>query len=159
VTLQSAVELVLALGALSLLVRDLRRAWRDALRRPVTLLMAAFFAVLLIGSLGGRPHPHPWWLALPAAVLVWEVVRGWRRTPRCHLWVAGVGAFGAGLLLAGAGLAVDDRGMAGGMLVVATAAALLGVWLLWRSHVREPRPWRADDMAHYERRSTPRQKT
>src|SRR6185295_16630801 len=73
--LQSAVELILALGALSLLVRDLRRAWRDALRRPVTLFAAALFAILLIGSFGGRPHPHPWWLALPAAVLAWEAVR------------------------------------------------------------------------------------
>jgi hypothetical protein len=140
--LQSAVELILALGALSLLVRDLRRAWRDALRRPVTLFAAALFAILLIGSFGGRPHPHPWWLALPAAVLAWEAVRGWRRTPRCHQWEAGIGAFGAG-----------------GVLAVATAATLLGICLLWRSHTREPHPWRDDDAARYERRSTRRPKT
>ena len=158
-TLQSAVELILALGALSLLFRDLRRAWRDALRRPVTLFAAALFAMLLIGSLGGRPHPHPWWLALPAAVLAWEAVRGWRRTPRCHLWEAGIGAFGAGLLLAGAGLALEDRNIAGGVLAAATAATLLGLWLLWRSHRREPHPWRDDDAAHYERRSAQRPKS
>jgi len=159
VTLQFAVELILALGVVLLLVRDLRRAWRDALRRPVTLLMAALVAVLLVGSLGGRPYPHPWWLVLPAAVLAWEVARGWQRTPRCHLWETGVGAFGAGLLLAGTALGLGDGGVAEGLLAAAAAAALLGIALLWRSHAREPRPWRLDDVAHYERRSAQRPKS
>lgn len=156
--LQSVVELTLALAALSLLARDSRRAWRDGLRRPVTLFAAALVALLLIGSFGGRPHPSPWWLALPAIVLGWEVARGWRRLPRCHLWEAGIGAFAAALLLAGAGLGLGGGTVANGLLATAAAVALLGVALLWRSHMREPRPWRADDRAHYERRSIPRPK-
>lgn len=76
-----------------LLARDLRRAWRDRLRRPITLLAAALLTVLLLGTLAGRAHPSPWWLLLPASILVWEVARGWRQTPRCHLWEGGVAAF------------------------------------------------------------------
>src|SRR5215216_2233193 len=101
---RTVTELILALGAVFLLARDLRRAWLDQLRRPVTLLVAALIAGLLIGALGGRPHPSPWWLALPGSVLAWEVGRGWRRAPRCHLWEAGVGAFAASFLLAAVGL-------------------------------------------------------
>ena len=40
-TLQAVVELVLAVGAVLLLARDMRRAWLDQLRRPITLLVAA----------------------------------------------------------------------------------------------------------------------
>ena len=81
-TLRTVVEIVLALGALLLLIRDLRRAWLDRLRRPITLLVAALIAGLLIGSVGGREHPSPWWLVLPALVLAWEFARGWRVAPR-----------------------------------------------------------------------------
>jgi len=157
--LQSAVELILAVAALSLLARDLRRAWLDGLRRPVTIVIATLMVALLVGSVGGRTYPSPWWLALPAVVLGWEVGRGWRRTPRCHLWEAGVGAFAASLVLAGAGLGLGDGTIAGGTLAAAAAAAVLGVALLWRSHAREPRPWRLDDVAHYERRSAQRPKS
>ena len=102
--LQIAVELILAAGAALLLARDLRRAWRDPLRRPVTLLMASLVAALLIGVIGGQSHPSPWWLLVPGSVLVWEVVRGWRVVPRCHLREAGIGTFAAGLVLAAFGL-------------------------------------------------------
>jgi len=153
VSLQSAVEIALAVAALALLGRDLYRAWRDAQRRPMTLLVAGLMVVLLAGVLGGREHPHPWWLAVPAAILGWEVARGWRRTPRCHLWEAGVGAFALGLALAALGLTVQ-----GMLLVPAVAASIIGFALLWLSHRREPRPWRADDVTHYERRAVPRAK-
>jgi len=109
VTLQTTVEVLLAVAALLLLGRDLRRAWRDELRRPISLLVAALVTALLIGTLAGSPHPSPWWLALPAGVLAWEVARGWRRAPRCHLWEAGVGTFTAGLLFAVLGLAMRTR--------------------------------------------------
>lgn len=151
-TLQSATEVVLVVAALLLLARDLHRAGRDRLRRPVTLLAAALMAALLIGAFGGRAYPSPWWLALPAAVLVWEVHRGWRLTPRCHLWEAGVASFAASLLLATAGLALGG-GVANLLLTASVVAGILGVGLLWRSHLREPRPWRAGDPSHYERRS------
>jgi len=146
-----AIELALAAAALLLLGRDLYRAWRDPLRRPMTLLVAGLMVVLLAGALGGREHPSPWWLAVPAAILAWEVARGWRRTPRCHLWEAGMGAFALSLALAGIGL-----GAAQGLLIAAAAASVAGFALLWLSHRREPRPWRADDVAHYERRAAPR---
>ena len=152
-SLQSAVELALAAAALALLARDLYRAWRDKLRRPMTLLVAGLMVVLLAGIGGGREHPHPWWLAVPAAILGWEVARGWRRTPRCHLWEAGIGAFAFGLALAALGLTVQSM-----LLVPAVAASIVGFALLWLSRRREPRPWRMDDVSHYERRAVPRTK-
>jgi hypothetical protein len=155
-TLQTAVELILALGAAFLLVRDMRRAWRDPLRRPVTLLMAALVAVLLIGVLGDRAYPSPWWLALPAGILVWEVIRGWRVAPRCHLWEAGIGTFAGGLLLAAFGLGMREGIAATVLLATAAAMGLAAIGLLWRSHRREPPPWRSGDASHYERRATPR---
>ena len=157
-TLQSVIELVLALAAVLLLARDLHRAWRDRLRRPITLLIAALVAVLLVGVLGGRAQPSPWWLVLPGVILAWEVGRGWRRTPRCHLWEAGVGAFAASLALAVAGLGLGEGNVANALLGASIAAAILGIGLLWQSHRREPRPWRLDDASHYERRSVERPK-
>jgi len=157
-TLRSAVELALALAALLLLVRDLRRAWLDQLRRPATLLAGALLTVLLIGTLGGRLHPSPWWLVLPALILVWEVGRGWRLTPRCHLWGAGVAVFAGSLLLAVVGLGLDGGSVAIALLAIAVAASMLGLGLLWRSRQREPRPWRIEDVSHYERRTGERPK-
>ena len=84
-TLRGVVELILALGALLLLARDVCRAWLDDLRRPITLLLTALVGALLLGVFGGRPYPNPWWLMLPSSILAWEVARGWRRVPRCHL--------------------------------------------------------------------------
>ena len=157
-TLQSVFEIALAAAALTLLGRDLRRAWRDAQRRPATLLSAAAIAVLLLGTFGGRSGPNPWWLALPAGVLAWEAVRGWRRTPRSHLWEAGMGAFAVGLLLGAIGLGIGS-GLSATVLVIGGAAAgMSGFGLLWKSRRREPKPWRADDIAHYERRSPERTK-
>lgn len=150
--LRTVTELILAIGAMFLLARDMRRAWLDQLRRPITLLMAALVAALLLGVLGGRPHPSPWWLVLPGSVLGWEVARGWRRAPRCHLWEAGVGAFAASLLLAASALGLGDGNLAAALLAAAAAAAVAGAGLLWRSHRREARPWRVGDTSHYERR-------
>lgn len=155
-TLQAAVELILAAGAAFLLFRDVRRALRDPLRRPVTMLVAALMAVLLIGLIGGQSHPSPWWLLVPGAVLVWEVARGWRLVPRCHFREAGVGTFAIGLALAAFGLGVSDGSAAVALLSVAGIAGVASVVLFWLSHRREPRPWRANDFSHYERRSTPR---
>jgi hypothetical protein len=155
VTLRTAVELILALGASGLLVRDVRRAWRDRLRRPVTLLAAGLMAGLLIG-VGGRTHPVPGWLLLPAAILAWEAVRGWRQAPRCHLWETGAGGFAASLLLAAVGLGLGDGATATFLLTGALALGLAAVMLLWRSHRREPPPARAGDVGHYERRAMPR---
>jgi uncharacterized membrane protein len=157
-TLQSVVELILALAAILLLVRDLRRAWLDHLRRPATLLVGALVAVLLVGTFGGRLHPSPWWLVLPGLILVWEVGRGWRLTPRCHLWEAGVAMFAGSLLLAIVGLGLDGGSIATALLAISVAASLLGLGLLWRSRQREPRPWRIDDVTHYERRAGHRPK-
>jgi hypothetical protein len=151
VSTQAAIEIALAVAALALLARDLYRAWRDEQRRPMTLLVAGLMVVLLAGVLGGREQPHPWWLALPAGILAWEVARGWRRTPRCHLWEAGVAAFALALALAAFGLAVQ-----GVLLISAVAASIVGFVLLWLSRRREPRPWRAEDVSHYERRAVPR---
>ena len=155
-TLRTVVEMVLALGALLLLVRDLRRAWLDRLRRPITLLVAALIAGLLIGSVGGRAHPSPWWLLLPALVLAWEFARGWRAAPRSHRWEAGIGALGGSLLIAALGLGLTDATATAILLGVAASAGALGVGLLWRSYRREPHPWRAADSSHYERRSAQR---
>lgn len=148
---QAMIEIALAVAALTLLARDLHRAWRDKQRRPMTLLAAGLMVVLLAGVLGGREQPHPWWLALPAGILAWEVARGWRRTPRCHLWEAGVAAFALALALAAFGLAVQSL-----LLIPAVAASIVGFVLLWLSRRREPRPWRAQDVSHYERRAVPR---
>ena len=152
---QTLVEGVLAAAAILLLARDVHRAWRDSQRRPSTLLGAALVAVLLIGALGGREQPSPWWLMLPGAILAWEAVRGWRRTPRCHYWEGGIGAFAASLLLAVAGFAMEG-GAATALFAAAIAASALGIGLLWHSYRREPRPWRANDPLHYERRASER---
>ena len=153
VTLQTAVEIILAAGAVLLLVRDVRRAWRDRLRRPVTMLMAALVAALLIGVVGGQPHPSPWWLVVPGAVLLWEVARGWRLVPRCHFRETGIAAFAIGLLLAAFGLAMAGGSVAITLLGVAGALGLVALALFWHSHRREPLPWRAGDFSHYERRT------
>jgi hypothetical protein len=157
-TLQAAVELILAAGAALLLARDLRRAWRDPVRRPVTLLMAAFIAALLIGVIGGESHPSPWWLLVPSGVLAWEVARGWRLVPRCHLREAGIGLFALGLLLAAFGLGMGQGITATVLLAIACAIGVAAVGLFVRSNRREPRPWRADDVSHYERREAQRPK-
>jgi hypothetical protein len=142
---QATVEMILGGAALALLARDLYRAWRDKERRPMTLLAAALMVALNTGaSVSGR-HPSPWWLLLPGAILAWEVARGWQRTPRCHLWEAGVGAFAVSLLLAAAGV-----------LVAAATASAAGIALFYLSRRREPRPWRVNDVQHYERRAASR---
>jgi hypothetical protein len=153
VSAQTLIELALALAALALLARDLYRAWRDQQRRPMTLFAAGLMVVLLAGVLGGREHPHPGWLALPAVILAWEMARGWRRTPRCPLWETGVGSFGRALARGGGGVTLQKK-----MLVPAVAASITGFVLLWLSRRREPRPWRVDDVSHYERRAEPRTK-
>jgi hypothetical protein len=155
-TLQTGIELLLAVGAAGLLLRDVRRAWRDRLRRPVTLFVAGLMAALLIGVSGGRTHPEPWWLMIPAGILTWEVIRGWRQAPRCHLWEAGVGGFAASLLIAALGLGLGDGSTATVFLATAAGLAIVGVGLLWRSHSREPPPSRANDLSHYERRGIQR---
>ena len=151
-TLREVTEVALVLGAALLLARDMRRAWSDQLRRPVTLLVAASVAALVWGAVGSRPYPSPWWLVLPGSVLAWELARGWRRAPRCHLWEAGLGASGVRLGLAALGLGLGGGRVAAGLVAMAAAAAATGAGLLWRSYRREPRPWRADDHDHYERR-------
>lgn len=151
-TPQSVIEIVLAAAALLLLARDLRRAWRDPPRRPVTVLIAALVTVLLLGTVGGQPHPSAGWLVAPAAVLVWEVVRGWRQARRSHLWEIGVGAFAAGLLVAVVALHIESGTVTIALLAAAACAGILGAGLLWYSRRREPHPWRDDDPAHYERR-------
>jgi hypothetical protein len=157
-TLRAVTELILALGAVLLLARDMHRAWLDQLRRPVTLLVAALIAGLLIGTFGGQSHPSPWWLLLPGTVLAWEVGRGWRRAPGCHLWEGGVGAFGASLLLAAVGLGLGGGSATATLLATAAGAAVVGVGLLWRSRRREPPPWRVGDTSHYERRMAQRER-
>jgi hypothetical protein len=107
-TFQAAVELILAAGAGLLPARDLRRAWRDPLGRPVSLLVAAFMTALLMGVIVGGSHPSPWWLLVPGGVLAWEVARGWRVVPRCHLREAGIGVFAVSLLLAALGLGMEQ---------------------------------------------------
>ena len=151
-TLQTVVELILVIGAVLLLARDMRRAWLDQLRRPITLLMAASIAGLLLGAIVEPPYPSPWWLVLPGSVLAWEVGRGWRRAPRCHLWEAGVGAFAVSLLLTAVALGLAVPSVAPVLLIAGGATAAIGAGLLWRSRRREPRPWRLDDVTHYERR-------
>jgi hypothetical protein len=150
--LQTVIELVLAVGAVLLLIRDLRRAWSDRLRRPITLLMAAVIAGLVVGVTGGRPHPSAWWLLLPGAILAWEVVRGWRLAPRCHVWEAGIGALAAGLTLAAVGLGLGGRSSGAVPLVLAAGAFGAGVGLLLRSRRQESRPGRVGDASHFERR-------
>ena len=157
-TPQSGIELFLALGAVFLFGRDLRRAWRDQLRRPISLLVAALVAALLIGAFVGDPHPSPWWLLMPAGVLAWEVARGWRQTPRCHLWEAGVAAFAAGLIFAAVALASHGEGLTTALLALAAVTGMLGLGLLWRSRRSEPRPWRIGDPDHYERRGAQRKR-
>lgn len=155
---QSAIELALAFAAVLLLGRDLRRAWRDELKRPISLLVAALVAALLIGSLVGHPYPSPWWLLLPVGVLVWEVERGWRQTPRCHFWEAGIAALGTSLLFAAVGLAASEKGLTTTLLALAAMGAILGISLLRRSRRSEPRPWRVGDPDHYERRGVQRKR-
>jgi hypothetical protein len=68
-----------------------------------------------------------------------------------------VGAFAASLLLAAVGLG-SGAGNVATLLLAAAAAAGLGGGILFRlSQRREPRPARAGDVSHYERRSTGRQ--
>ena len=155
-TLQTAVEIILAVGAAFLLARDLRRAWRDPLRRQVSLLMASLVAALLIGVLGGQSHPSPWWLIVPGGILVWEVVRGWRVVPRCHLREAGIGTFAVGLVLAAFGLGLYEESIATMLLAAAAALGVVAIGLFWLSHRHEPAPWRAGDFSHYERRANQR---
>jgi len=157
-TPQTGVEIFLALAALLLLGRDLRRAWRDELRRPISLLVAALVSALLIGALAGEPLPTPWLLVLPAGVLAWEVARGWRQTPRCHVRETGVAAFAAALLFAVAGFATREESITTVLLAVAAVAGMLGLGLLWRSRRTEPRPWRIEDPDHYERRGAQRER-
>jgi hypothetical protein len=157
-TPQSGVEVFLAVAAFLLLGRDLRRAWRDELRRPISLLVAALVTALLIGTLAREPYPSPWWLLLPTGVLAWEVARGWRQTPRCHVWEAGVAAFTAAMLFAVAGLATHGEGTTTTLLALAAMGGMLGLGLLWRSRRTEPRPWRIDDPDHYERRRAQRER-
>lgn len=154
--LQAGVELILAIAAALLLLRDVRRAWRDPLRRPVTLFMAALIAALLIGVSGGRTHPSGWWLLVPGAILAWEVARGWRRAPRSHLWEAAVGGFAAGLAIAALGLGAGNGETTTALLGAAAGICVIAVGLLWLSHRREPPPSRAGDASHYERRSVRR---
>ena len=156
--LQVAVELILAAGAAFLLARDVRRAWRDPLRRPVTLLMASLVAVLLIGVIGGQSHPSPWWLLVPGAILAWEMARGWRLAPRCHFRETGIGLFAVGLLLAALGLGREPSTTATVLVATAGAMGLAAVGLFVLSNRREPRPWRAGDVTHYERRAVQRPK-
>jgi hypothetical protein len=151
-TLQTMVELVLGVGAVLLLARDMRRAWLDQLRRPITLLMAASIAGLLLGAIVEAPYPSPWWLLLPGGVLAWEVARGWRRAPRCHLREAGVGAFALSLLLTAVALGPGVSSVAPVLLIAGAVTTAMGTGLLWRSRRREPQPWRPDDVSHYERR-------
>ena len=155
-TLQTGVEVILVVGAAGLLGRDVRRARHDRLRRPVTLLLASLIAALLMGTSGGRAHPDPLWLLLPAGVLTWEAARGWRRAPRCHLWEAGVAAGAASLSLTALGLGPMNGSSA--VIVLGAAVGLGGVagGLLWLSNRREPHPWRVHDVSHYERRSLQR---
>jgi len=155
---QTGVEIFLALAALLLLGRDLRRAWRDELRRPISLLVAALVSALLIGALAGEPLPTPWLLVLPAGVLAWEVARGWRQTPRCHVRETGVAAFAAALLFAVAGFATREESITTTLLALAAVAGMLGLGLLWRSRRTEPRPWRIEDPDHYERRGAQRER-
>lgn len=116
---QVAVELILAAGAALLLTRDVRRAWRDPLRRPVTLLMAS-------------------------------LVAGWRMAPRRNrnrpLWRRP------------AARCAGPRHGAKHLLATADAMGLAAVGLFALSNRREPRPWRADDLTHYERRAVQRRK-
>jgi hypothetical protein len=151
-TLQTLTELILALGAVLLLARDTRRAWLDRFRRPVSLLAAALIGVVLLGAIGGRSHPSPWWLLVPAGVLAWEVARGWRRAARWHLGEAGLGAFSTGLLAAALGLGLGASGVRLVLLSVSAVAAVAGAVLLLLSRRREPRPGRSGDPGHYERR-------
>jgi hypothetical protein len=151
-TLQLVVELVLAVGAVLLLARDMRRAWLDQLRRPITILIGSLIAALLVGAIVKRPYPSPWWLVLPGSVLAWEVRRGWSRAPRCHRWEAGVGAFAVSLFLAAMGFGLAVASVAPVLVIAAGGAAAVGAGLLWQSRRREPRPWRTDDVSHYERR-------
>jgi hypothetical protein len=156
ISLRTAVEIALALGALLLLARDLRHTWRDPLRRPVTVLVASLVAGLLLGVIGGRSHPSPWWLLLPGGVLAWEVARGWRVLPRCHLREAGIGTFAVGLVLAAFGLGMYGEEISPLLLAAAAGMGVAAVVLLRLSQRREPRPWRADDFKHYERRTRQR---
>ena len=148
---QWVVGIALALLAAILFARDLRRADADPLRRPATLFVGALVVAMLAGTFGGRSLPNPWWLVLPAAVLAWEATRGWRKTPRCHRWEGGVAAWAVGLGTAAAGLGLPGAPNAA-LLAAAGAACLAGTALMAWSFRREPRSWRRDDSAHYERR-------
>ena len=66
-----------------------------------------------------------------------------------------MGAFALCLVLAAAGLELSD-GVTTILLIAAVAAGLVAVFLLWRSHRREPSPSRTGDVSHYERRAAQR---
>lgn len=152
---QWIVGIVLALAAVALLARDLRRAGNDPLRRPVTLFMASLVVVVLAGTFGARRLPNPWWLLLPAGVLAWEAARGWTQLPRCRLREGAMAAWALGLALAAVALATGGA-MVAPLLGAAAAAFAAGIFLLWRSRAREPRPWRSADRERYERREAQR---
>ena len=152
---QLLLELLLAAAAFGLLLHGAYRTWRDPYRRPVALLLWAFLTAILAGIVGGTPHPLPWWLALPAAVLAWEAARGWKRAPRCHLREGGLGILALALLVYVATLAVPSWGrLAASGLALAGMLAALGGVLLLAARLREPAPWRLADWTHYERRGT-----
>ena len=148
---QWVVGIALALVAVVLFARDLRRADVDPLRRPATLFVGSLVVAMLAGTFGGRSLPNPWWLMLPAAVLAWEATRGWRKTPRCHRWEGGVAAWAVGLGLAAVGLGLAEAPDAPFLAAAAAACAAGAALMAWSFH-REPRSWRRDDHAHYERR-------
>jgi hypothetical protein len=156
-TVQHFVEATLATAALVLLGHGVYRTWLDQLRRPITLLLWAFLTAIFAGVIGSPPHPRAWWFALPAAVLVWEALRGWTRAPRCHFREGGLAALAAALVCYVLTLSLAAWGLfALGGLSLAIALALVGAGLLLRARHREPSPWRPDDWTHYERRATPR---
>lgn len=156
-TPQLLIELVLAAAALGLLVHGAIRTWRDPYRRPIALFLWAVLTAILAGVVGGAPHPEPLALLLPLIILVWEVTRGWKRSPRCHIRESAFGVLALALLAYIAAMVFPGwtRYTVGG-LSIATLLAIVSVILLVASRFREPRPWLLTDWTHYERRSSPR---
>jgi hypothetical protein len=66
-----------------------------------------------------------------------------------------MGVFAVSLALAALGLGMPAKRE---LVAASAAASVAGFVLLWLSRRREPRPWRADDVMHYERRAAPRPK-
>jgi len=147
------VEVGLALAALILLGHGVYHTWTDKLRRPITLALWAFLTAVFGGVIGSPPHPRTWWFALPALVLMWEVARGWTRSPASHLREGGIAALAAALVAYILTLALPAWGpLALGGLSLSAALALVGAGLLLRARRLEPVPWRGSDQTHYERR-------